>query len=62
MKVAYLLIALLLLVVVSGCMSSGNLNVEGNDTVSDEEVQGALGDFETSLMNETDDVEIGSLL
>jgi len=55
----YLAIALLLLVLVSGCTTIMNTADNLNDSVTADEV---LTELDSALINESEDVELGSLI
>ena len=58
--IAIALAIMMLVVVIAGCTTQTNVVTENNETLSN--AQNAITDFESTLIDESDDVEIGSLL
>jgi hypothetical protein len=55
-----LFVALFSVVFIAGC--TGGINLGDSGEVNESQVQGALSEFESTLIDEGDDVEIGSLI
>lgn len=62
MNSTLVLITLLSVMVLAGCTTISEAVTEDNESVTNVEVQSALSDFESTLIGENDDVEIGSLI
>jgi outer membrane murein-binding lipoprotein Lpp len=60
-KTTILLAAVLLVLLIAGCTST-DMILGGDEQVTEDDVDTAFVDFESTLINESDDVEIGSLL
>jgi hypothetical protein len=56
---AILFIALFSVIFIAGC--TGGINL-GTGDVNESQVEGAFNEFESTLIDEGDDVEIGSLI
>jgi hypothetical protein len=60
MNKTLIILSLALLVLVTGC--TGLISSQASTQLTDSEVEDVLDDFELSLLEETDDIELGSMI